>query len=155
MSSHGDKGIVVGIEGTAVSQGALEWAIREAALRGSVLTVVHAWDYIPARDAGRMTANEEKTASDCMLDAAIASGVRAAGVKPEIVTRSVKGSPAKVLLDQSQHAELLVIGRNHRSGVQDILRHSVSAECVRRAACPVVIIPNAVVNARVGAEVSV
>ncbi len=146
MTNRTGHGIVVGIEGTAVSQGALEWAVREAALRGVPLTVVHAWEYIPARDAGRMTAREEKTASDCMLDAAIKSAVREAGVTPEIVTRSVKGAPAKVLVEQSRHAELLVIGRNHRSGVVDILRHSVSAECVRRAACPVVIIPNAPVG---------
>ncbi len=146
MINRAGNGIVVGIEGTAVSQGALEWAVREAALRGTVLTVVHAWEYIPARDAGRMTAREEKTASDCMLDAAINSAVRAAGVTPEIVTRSVKGAPAKVLVEQSKQAELLVIGRNHRSGVVDILRHSVSAECVRRAGCPVVIIPTAPVG---------
>ncbi len=146
MNSRAGNGIVVGIEGTAVSQGALEWAVREAALRGTRLAVVHAWEYIPARDAGRMTAREEKTASDCMLDAAIKSAVRAAGVEPEMATLSVKGSPAKVLVEQSQHAELLVIGRNHRSGVVDILRQSVSAECVRRASCPVVIIPTAPVG---------
>ena len=156
MTNRTGNGIVVGIEGTAVSQGALAWAVREAALRGVPLTVVHAWEYIPARDAGRMTAREEKTASDCMLDAAVKSAVREAGVTPQIVTRSVKGAPAKVLVEQSRHAELLVIGRNHRSGVVDILRHSVSAECVRRAACPVVIIPNAPVGVhapKVGATV--
>ena len=146
MTNRAGKGIVVGIEGTAVSQGALEWAVREAALRKTVLTVVHAWEYIAARDAGRMTAHEEKTASECMLDAAIKSAVRAAGVSPEILCSSVKGAPAKVLVEQSHHAELLVIGRNHRSGVVDILRHSVSAECVRRAGCAVVIIPNAPVG---------
>jgi nucleotide-binding universal stress UspA family protein len=156
MTNRAGNGIVVGIEGTAVSQGALAWAVREAALRGVPLTVVHAWEYIPARDAGRMTAREEKTASDCMLDAAVKSAVREAGVTPQIVTRSVKGAPSKVLIEQSRQAELLVIGRNHRSGVVDILRHSVSAECVRRAACPVVIIPNAPVGVhapKVGASV--
>lgn len=147
MSTHGASGIVVGIEGTVVSQGALEWAIREAALRDTVLTVAHAWEYKPARDAGRMTEHEERTASDCMLDAAIASGVRAAGVSPVIKCRSVKGSPAKVLLAESENAELLVLGRGHRNGVVDILRHSVSAQCVRKAACAVVIIPNATVPA--------
>ena len=142
MSTHGATGVVVGIEGTVASQGALQWAIREGALRGSVVTVVHAWEFIAARDAGRMTEHEEKTASDCMLDAAIASAVRATGMSPEIVERSMKGSAAKVLLAEAENAELLVLGRGHRSGVIDVLRHSVSAECVRRAACPVVIIPN-------------
>jgi len=77
MTTHGATGIVVGIEGTQASQGALEWAIREAIVRQCELTVVHAWDYIPARDAGRMSEHEERTASSCMLDAAVASAVRA------------------------------------------------------------------------------
>lgn len=142
MTTHGATGIVVGIEGTQASQGALEWAIREAAVRGCPVTVVHAWDYIPARDAGRMSEHEGRTASDCLLDAAVASAVRSVGVSPEVVLRSVRGSAAKVLQDQAQFAQLLVLGRGHRSGAIDVLRHSVTAECVRRAVCPVVVIPN-------------
>ena len=142
MTTHGATGIVVGIEGTQASQGALEWAIREAVVRQCELTVVHAWDYIPARDAGRMSEHEERTASGCMLDAAVASAVRAVGASPEVVVRSIRGSAAKVLLAQSEFAQLLVLGRGHRSGAIDMLRHSVTAECVRRAVCPVVVIPN-------------
>jgi nucleotide-binding universal stress UspA family protein len=141
MSTRGSAGIVVGIEGTVASEGALQWAIREAALRGCPVTVVHAWDFLPARDAIRMSEHEEQTASECMLDAAVACAVREVGVSPEVITRSVKGSPARVLLIASEGAELLVLGRAHRSGVFDIIRNSVSAECVRRATCAVVVIP--------------
>ena len=142
MTTRGATGIVVGIEGTTAGQGALEWALREAAVRGCALTVIHAWDHIPARDAGRMTEHEERTASGCMLDAAVTSAVRTVGVSPDVEVRSVKGSAAKVLLAASETAQLLVLGRGHRSGAIDVLRHSVSAECVRRAVCPVVVIPN-------------
>jgi nucleotide-binding universal stress UspA family protein len=58
-----------------------------------------------------------------------------------VVTRSVKGAAARVLLTEAEGAELLVLGRGHRSGVFDIVRNSVSAECVRRATCAVVVIP--------------
>jgi nucleotide-binding universal stress UspA family protein len=142
MHTHHPSGIVVGIEGTTASQAALDWALREAALRGCTLKVVHAWEYIAARDAGRMTEHEEKTASECMIDAAIATAKRETGLSPTIIERSVKGSPAKVLLIEAESAELLVLGRGHRSGAIDVLRHSVSAECVRRANSPVVVIPN-------------
>lgn len=141
MSTHHAAGILVGIEGTAASRGALEWAMREAAVRGCELIVAHAWDYLPARDAGRMTEHEERTASVCMIAAEVASAARTCGVMPTVVERSVKGSPVKVLLALSEKASMLVLGRGHRSGVVDVLRHSVSAECVRRAACPVVIVP--------------
>ncbi len=146
MSTRGTAGIVVGIEGTVASEGALKWAIREAALRGCPVTVVHAWDYIPARDAGRMTEHEEKTASECMLDAAVACAIRDVGLSPEVVTRSVKGAAARVLLTAAEGADLLVLGRGHRSGVFDIVRNSVSAECVRRAPCAVVVIPTTPVD---------
>jgi nucleotide-binding universal stress UspA family protein len=146
MSTRRTAGIVVGIEGTVASEGALEWAVREAALRGCSVTVVHAWDFVPARDAGRMTEHEEKTASECMLDAEVACALRKVGESPEVQTRSVKGAPARVLLAAAEDAELLVLGRGHRSGVLDIIRNSVSAECVRRATCPVVVIPTMPVN---------
>jgi nucleotide-binding universal stress UspA family protein len=142
MNTRGTTGIVVGIEGTVASEGALKWAIREAALRDCPVTVVHAWDFVPARDAGRMSEHEEKTASECMLDAAVACAIRDVGKSPEVVTRSVKGAPARVLLTIAEGADLLVLGRGHRSGVIDVLRSSVSAECVRRATCAVVVIPS-------------
>jgi nucleotide-binding universal stress UspA family protein len=146
MSTRGTAGIVVGIEGTVASEGALEWAIREAAMRGCPVTVVHAWDFVPARDAGRMSEHEEKTASECMLDAAVACAIRDVGATPEVVTRSVKGAPARVLLTAAEGADLLVLGRGHRSGVFDVIRNSVSAECVRRATCAVVVIPTSTVG---------
>jgi nucleotide-binding universal stress UspA family protein len=146
MSIRGTAGIVVGIEGTVASEDALEWAIREAALRGCPVTVVHAWDFVPARDAGRMTEHEEKTASECMLDAEVACAIRKVGESPEVLKQSVKGSAARVLLTAAEGAELLVLGRGHRSGVFDVIRNSVSAECVRRATCPVVVIPTMPVN---------
>lgn len=141
MTHQPASGIVVGIEGTVASRGALEWAMREAAVRGCVLTVVHSWVYLPARDAGRMSEHEERAASVCMIAAEVASAARECGVMPTIVERSVQGSPVKVLLAQSANATMLVLGRGHRSGVVDVLRHSVSAECVRRANCPVVVVP--------------
>ena len=141
MTTHAGSGIVVGIEGTVASRGALEWAMREAAERGCRLTVVHAWDHLPARSAGRMSEHEERRASVCMIAAEVASAARDCGVTPDVVERSIKGAPAKVLIAAAADAELLVIGRGHRSGIVDVLRQSVSAECVRHAACPVVVVP--------------
>ena len=153
MSTHPTAGVVVGIEGTAASRGALEWAMREAAVRGCKLTVVHAWDHLPARDAGRMTEHEERTASVCMIAAEVASAARECGVLPTVVERSVKGSPVKALIAQSADAALLVLGRGHRSGVVDVLGQSVSAECVRRATCPVVVVPLAETASHIAPDV--
>lgn len=146
MSTGSRPHIVVGIEGTHASEAALEWAVREAGLRGCPLTVVHAWSFDPVRDAGRTNEHAERRASACMIGAEVASAMRKVGVTPEIVEHSVHGSPAKVLVRASVGAELLVLGRGHRSGIIDVLRHSVSADCVRNAASPVVVIPSSWVD---------
>jgi nucleotide-binding universal stress UspA family protein len=40
--------IVVGVDGSAGSGAALQWAMREAKLRGVTLHVVHAWEFHPS-----------------------------------------------------------------------------------------------------------
>src|SRR5947209_13870351 len=37
--------IVVGIDGSAASKAALDWAMEEARLRGATVHAVHAWEY--------------------------------------------------------------------------------------------------------------
>jgi nucleotide-binding universal stress UspA family protein len=136
-------GIVVGIEGTPAGRAALEWAFREGRLRVAPVTVVHAWGQPVGRDAMKMSEPEARRASACMLVAAVAEAQRAVGGKPTVVERSRRGSAAKVLLAEAAYAEMLVLGRTHHRGVVDVMGQSVSAECVRHASCPVVIIPGA------------
>lgn len=134
-------GIVVGIEGTPASAAALEWSFREGLLRGTSVTVVHAWGQPLGREVKRMSEVEARRASSCLLVAAIAEAERAVGGKPEVVERSRHGAAAKVLVEEAGKADLLVVGRGHRAGVVDVIGQSVSAECVRHAAGPVVVIP--------------
>ena len=93
--------IVVGIEGTNASEAALQWAVREAGLRGCPLTVVHAWSFDPVRDAGRTNEHAERRASVCMIGAEIATAIRKVGVSPEVIERSVHGSPARTLVKEA------------------------------------------------------
>ena len=128
-------GIVVGIEGTPAGRAALEWAFREGLVRGATVRVVHAWTHAGGHDI------EAARASSCMVVAAVAEAQRAVGARPSVVERSRAGYAARVLLEEAEDADLLVIGRGHRAGVVDVLGHSVSAEMVRHAKCPVVIVP--------------
>lgn len=128
-------GIVVGIEGTAASRAALEWAFREGLKRQVPVTVVHAWTHGASRDV------QLARASSCMVVAAVAEARRAVGGMPQVVERSRAGTAAKVLLDEARAAELLVVGRGHRAGMVDVIGHSVSADVVRHAPCPVVVVP--------------
>src|SRR6476619_7634898 len=71
-----------------------------------------------------------------LVVAAVAEAQRAVGARPSVMERSRAGSAAKVLLDEAEDADLLVIGRGHRAGVVDVLGHSVSAEMVLHAKRP-------------------
>ena len=63
----------------------------------------------------------------------------AAGVT--IAAEAVEGRAADVLCAAARNADLLVLGSHGHSRVRHTVLGSVSEECVRKAPCPVVIIP--------------
>ncbi|AHH96942.1 universal stress protein [Kutzneria viridogrisea] len=132
--------IVVGIDGTAVSRAALEWAVEEAAVRDCVVHVVHAWTFDPQSDL--LPAEELHENSLQLLHDQVKS-VRGRSHTKGIRRSSVRGNPARALVDAASEAELLVLGSHQRGPLAGLILGSVSAECVRRARCPVVIVPPA------------
>jgi nucleotide-binding universal stress UspA family protein len=62
------------------------------------------------------------------------------GEQVKIRSMPTEGSPARVLLDASKGAELLVVGFRGHGGFTEALLGSVSQHCVHHATCPVVVI---------------
>lgn len=137
----GEHRVVVGIDGSPSSLGALEWAARQAEMTGAVLEAVSSWewptavgwaaapvpeDYQPAEDAQRL------------LDEALGP-VRAAHPGVEIRATVVEGHPAPVLVEASRDADLLVVGSRGRGQFAGMLLGSVSEHCVGSAHCPVLV----------------
>jgi nucleotide-binding universal stress UspA family protein len=144
---HGDaRRIVAGVDGSASSISALRWAIRQAGLTGTSVAAVIAWHY-PAAAAGGgygmavagLEASDYRQIAEKIIADAIgstldpASGVR---VRPSVV----EGHSARVLLDASAGADLLVVGSRGHGGFTEALLGSVSQHCVQHASCPVVVI---------------
>ena len=138
-------GIIVGIDGSDHSGRALEWAMKEAAIRHAPLTVITVHPVIagfsgravayPTDDdlAGkaRETAQEE-------VDKTLA---RLGGPGPETVTvQGVSGFPAEVLITASRDADMIVVGSRGSGGFSRLLLGSVSSQVTHHARCPVVVI---------------
>lgn len=132
--------IVVGVDGSEASKEALRWAARFAASIGGTIEAIIAWhppanygwgylpgDWDPSQDA-------EKALIDT-VDAVFGAN------RPEGMTLLVsEGNPAKVLIDRSQGAELLVVGSRGHGGFVGLLIGSVSEHCAEHAKCPVLVV---------------
>jgi nucleotide-binding universal stress UspA family protein len=147
MSEQQESGgrIVVGVDGSPSSKAALTWAVRQAGATGASVEAVIAWHY-PAMVAGVPFApvellggsnyrdNAAKVLSDAISETVDPDG-------PVKVSSSVRdGQPARVLLDASEGADLLVVGSRGHGGFTEAMLGSVSEACVHHAKCPVVIV---------------
>jgi nucleotide-binding universal stress UspA family protein len=59
----------------------------------------------------------------------------------EIERMAVAGSPAQMVIESAQGADLLVLGSRGRGGFLGLLLGSVSQQCAQHPPCPVVILP--------------
>jgi nucleotide-binding universal stress UspA family protein len=137
--------IVVGIDGSDGAQEALEFALREAKLRGADLHAVAAWHstmmaypggYVPPIPSTAEWTRMTKKTLDDALDSC--NGAKA-GVKVARIVR--EGQAANVLVDESEDADLLVVGSRGLGGFRGLLVGSVSQQCAHHAHCPVAIVP--------------
>ncbi len=129
-----DRTIVVGYDGSKGSQTALDWAVREATMRSAGLCIVRVWSYpdYGALDEQWDIAQEELEKE---LEGVM---VNAGGLRWQAV--AVKGTPAKVLVDHSVDADLLVVGSRGHGGFVGLLLGSVANQVSNHAKVPVVIV---------------
>jgi nucleotide-binding universal stress UspA family protein len=137
--------IVVGVDGSEPSKNALRWAHFVATAAGTYLEAVAAWepftafgwigvgwvtvpsDWNPALDAEKLlTATVDE----------VFAGERPAGL--QLTVR--EGNAAKVLLEVSVGARMLVVGSRGHGGFTGLLLGSVSAACAEHATCPVLVL---------------
>jgi nucleotide-binding universal stress UspA family protein len=143
-------GIVVGIDGSAHSRHALEWAMSEAALRGTPVTVLTVaqittayWGpaavWYPPLDLD-VTEQALKAAHEevgAVLDRLGPDSPRSVRVQ------AVVGLPAEEILRAAQDADMIVVGSRGAGGFRKLLMGSVSLQVTHHAHCPVVVIPAA------------
>ena len=129
--------VVVGIDGSPASEHAPAIAFDEASRRGVDLVAVHTWS-----DAGYELPDEGwseiQPEEDCLLSE------RLAGYReryPDVSIRRVlrPDRPAHALLEEAEHAQLLVVGSHGRGGFAGMLLGSVGSQVVQSARVPVIV----------------
>lgn len=130
------KHIVVGIDGSESSIGALRLAVELAASSGARVEALSAWQpYYGTVEMPMPVENLERSAR-----AALAEALAAVDPGNVDVTGAVlEGDPATVLIERSSDADMLVVGTRGRGGFAGLLLGSVSQRCAQHATCPVLI----------------
>lgn len=139
--------VVVGVDGSPLSEAAIAFAFETAAARDVPLLAVHTWldinlaeTWIPLPsivDWGEVHASEERLLAE-----------RLAGWQEKYPTVEVhrvvtKDRPARALLRRAEDAQLVVVGSRGRGGLTGLGLGSVSQTLLHKALCPVAVIrPN-------------
>ena len=130
--------VVVGIDGSPASESATAIAFDEASRRGVELVAVHAWsDYAVSELPGIEWSDLQKQAEETLAE-------RLAGWQeryPDVTVRRVVvlDRPAHQLLEQSESAQLTVVGSHGRGGFAGMLLGSVSSAVAESARMPVIV----------------
>jgi len=142
---HGDRRrVVVGVDGSAGAQLALEWAAEEARLRGTSIYAVCAYavpsHVAAAGPAGAGALAQLRDGLERSAELALEQAERSVGTV-SVTTRAVLGSAVDSLLEAASDAELLVVGSRGRGGFSGLILGSVSQHCASRAPGVVVVVP--------------
>lgn len=137
--------VIVGANEDETSQIALDFAAREAGLRGSELVVVHTWRVPAVLSLGRLGGHDPhigvKKAHQAILDRCVA---RISAEHPDLRVRASleEGPPAARLVDLAEQADLLVVGTHRRGAVPALLLGSVTHDVLVNMPCPIAVIPH-------------
>lgn len=139
-----DGPVVVGVDGSELSDLAVGFAMEEAALRGNALVAVHAWTHPVSIEPGDMLPLvydvDALDAEEKLLLAEAVAGWSERYPDVPVTRRTVRGQAARVLLEESAAAQLLVVGARGKGGFAGLLLGSVSQALLHHAACPLAIV---------------
>ena len=135
--------IVVATDGSRPSRAALSWAVREARSSGRRVCAVRVFDptflYSPPAPVFESIAVARAAEREALHDAVTGTVGTHEGVR--LTEEVLQGEPAPEIIRRSEGAAMLVMGSHGRTRIGTTFLGSVSAACVHRADCPVLIIP--------------
>ena len=136
--------IVVGVDGSPGSRKALTWAAAEAQDHGADLVVVNVWEHTLLPPAGSVSVSERYVPDPSQTTAEDLLQIikEELGEEPPVLVRPhvKQGRPAKTLIEDSENADLLVVGKRGHGGFAGLVLGSVSQHVAAYAKCPVAVV---------------
>ncbi len=133
--------IIVGVDGSATSRAALEWALSHASPDDTVV-VANAWSVptavgfvLPVDTIAEFEVAAHRFVSDLVDELDVGDD------DPKVTTHVGSGRAGKMLAALSEVADLVVVGSRGYGGFRSALLGSVSNHVVHHARCPVVVVP--------------
>jgi nucleotide-binding universal stress UspA family protein len=135
-----ERDIIVGYDGSPGSTEALDWALQEARLRGTHVTVCHAWTPQPLAAGGAGAPDPAHEQAERVLGDGVQHARAAAAPGPDVRPLLASGPAARVLCEQSAGAGLVVVGSHGGGGLPGLLLGSVSLQVAAHARAPVTVV---------------
>ena len=139
-------GIIVGVDGSTHSRCALEWAMKEAAVRETPLTVMTVHALIRGYFGGNVEfptdpVLAEKAGQVVQADVDLVANDLGGSAPASVTVRVASGSVVEELVNAAKDADMLVLGSRGAGGFSRLMMGSVSSLVTQHATCPVVVIP--------------
>lgn len=134
--------IVVGVDGSEPSKSALKWAASIAGTTGASIDAIAVWQMSRAASGpgwADVPVEWDKTKETRANLTATLQEVFGDDLPSTLSAIVREGNPAKVLLDASAGARMLIVGSRGHGGFVGLLLGSVSRTCSAHASCPVLV----------------
>jgi nucleotide-binding universal stress UspA family protein len=138
MPHPAEAPVLVGIDGSSVSELATAIAFQEASWRGVELVALHVWSDVEVNDFPAIDWPAMRPAAEEILSERLAGWQER---YPDVTVRRTveRDHPTYHLIRQSESAQLVVIGSHGRGGFADMLLGSVSTAVAHSARMPVIV----------------
>ncbi|MFG1643542.1 universal stress protein [Amycolatopsis sp. NPDC049252] len=139
-----DGPVVVGTDGSPLSEAAIGWAFEEASIRNARLVALYTWhdgDSAGLFQDGNVAFQGESLQDSCRrLLAQRLAGWPEKYPDVQVERRVDHDKPRDRLLEVSRTAQLVVVGSRGRGGFTGLVLGSTSQALLHHAACPVMVV---------------
>lgn len=138
-SDTNSRPVLLGIDGSPASENATAFALDAASRRGADLVALHAWSDVAVFPILGMDWHRYEEQGHEVLAERLA-GWQERYPDVHVRRRIVCDTPARWLIDESRHSQLVVVGSHGRSALAGSLLGSVSTAVAESAFAPVAVV---------------